>query len=98
MWYYFCFTSAPIERFPLKFPTWIISLQQPTVISHHSCIPPSLIAKFHLFQILMKSFTLFFNDISQVTRKLFQVRILEVKFNAHRKSDFPKFSAQIPYN
>ena len=46
-----------------------VSLQSPTVISHHECIPTSLIPGLHLFYVLMESLPLLITHWSQILRE-----------------------------
>ena len=47
----------------------VVSLQIPIVVSHHDCVPATLISGLHLFQVLMESLPLLVTHWTQVLRK-----------------------------
>ena len=61
-----------------------IAFQAPTVVNHHRYIPSTMVPSFHVFDILVKAFTMFFTHITQVLWKI----VLSV----HVKSDFQTHS------
>ena len=60
-----------------------VSLQVPTVVSHHDCILATLIPDLHLFQVLMESLPLLITHWTQVLRKLIHMWKWVVHLDAH---------------
>lgn len=50
-----------------------VSMEIPTVICHHYCIPATLISDLHLLDLLMKMLSLFITHGAKVVRKAIQV-------------------------
>jgi hypothetical protein len=61
--------------------SWKLQLQHPSVICHYTHVPPSLVPSLHLFDILIKTFPLFFTEQLQHLRESNPNRSLKNKYS-----------------
>ena len=69
--------------FPGEFDLRTISLDAPTIVSHHMYIPSTLIPFLHNLQILVESFTLFITDSTEVFREVSKMAMQKMHLDAH---------------
>jgi len=60
-----------------------VTFQAPTIVSHHSFIPATLIPSFHFRYILVESLALLFTKCSKIRRKVAEVRVQKMYLNTH---------------
>jgi hypothetical protein len=73
---YLYFTiKSTLGRLPFVQAFWKLPLQHAATICHHAHVPHSLIPSFHLLDIVMEHFPLFFTNGSNIRGKLFQKRV-----------------------
>ena len=70
-------------RFSTVVCTSRIPYDIPYIVSHHSFIPFARVSFFHCTDVLMKTLTMLFADISEILGKVVKVRMQKMHFDAH---------------
>ena len=71
------FFKWPVQGIPFSFfaLTHSVSFKHPTKVCHHVNVPSSLVTILHYTYILMKSFSLFFTEVSKIRREVVEMSI-----------------------
>jgi hypothetical protein len=89
----------PPFRFPAAaFVTAASPLQHPTVVFHHVHSSSTLVSLFHFPYVLVKFFTMFLTNTTEILWKVVYVRMQEVQLCTHVAAQVFKVLQQIMHN
>ena len=66
---------------------WNVSLKRSTVVYHHCNAPFFLVSSFHIFDVLVESFTMLFTHSSQIFGEVIKMGMEEMHFQAHQATN-----------